>query len=66
MATEITRDEYMDNANKWSQYRSARTREAAVWTCERLSEPETEFAIVNRGSFWTVARRYYVADRAFA
>lgn len=60
MATiEITRDEYMNVENGWAQYRSVSTRESAEWMAERLpSEAESEFAIVNRGTYYTIARRF--------
>ena len=56
--TEITREEYMDPNNGWMQYRSVRSREAAIWYIERLDESRRQYAIVNRGSYYTIAERY--------
>ena len=56
---EISRDEYMDMDNRWHQYRTARTREDAAWMAERLpSASDAEYAVVDRGSFYTIAVRY--------
>ena len=57
-AHEIPLAEYMNPAHQWTQYRSVSSAEIAEWYAERLpSEAESEFAIVNRGTYWTIARR---------
>ena len=57
MTTEITRDEYMNPANGWSQHRSVRSRESAIWYVERMAEAGLEYAFVDRGEYFTVAHR---------
>ena len=61
---EITLAEYMDHANGWEQYRTVRTRQSAEWTIERLPDTDHEvFRIVDRGPYFTIARRYVYASR---
>lgn len=55
--TEITLTEYMDPANGWSHHRSVLSRESALWYIERMAESWAEYAIVNRGAYFTIAHR---------
>ena len=60
---EISREEYMEPNNGWSQHRSFRTRESAIWYVERMAEPDMTYAIVDRGDYFTVAHRESFAHK---
>lgn len=53
----LSRTEYMDPSEGWEQYRSESTLARALWHVERLDEPFTTFAVVERENSYTIARR---------
>ena len=56
---EISKAEYMDPANGWHQYRTSTAKSVAQWMVERLpSVDDAEYAMVDRGRYWTIAVRY--------